>query len=216
MIKNIEIAKEIASILLDIKAIKLSPNNPFTWASGLRSPIYCDNRVTLSYPEKRGYIKDVIAKTIKDNYPDAEVIAGVATAGIPQGVLVANELNLPFVYIRSSAKDQGMTNKIEGKLDEGKKVVVIEDLVSTGKSSLNAVTALRDANVEVMGMISIFTYGLEIANDNFKVNNCELISLSDYDTMIGMAVANKYVSGDDENSLLLWRKDPQKWSDNVN
>ncbi len=216
MIKNIEIAKEIASILLDIKAIKLSPNNPFTWASGLRSPIYCDNRVTLSYPEKRGYIKDVIAKTIKDNYPDAEVIAGVATAGIPQGVLVANELNLPFVYIRSSAKDHGMTNKIEGKLDEGKKVVVIEDLVSTGKSSLNAVTALRDANVEVMGMISIFTYGLEIANDNFKVNNCELISLSDYDTMIGMAVANKYVSGDDENSLLLWRKDPQKWSDNVN
>lgn len=214
MVKNNEIAENIASILLDIKAIKLSPKNPFTWASGLRSPIYCDNRVALSFPDNRKYIKEMIAATIKKYYPGVEVIAGVATAGIPQGALVADLLDLPFVYIRSSAKSHGMTNKIEGKLEKGQKTVVIEDLVSTGKSSLNAVTALRDAGADVMGMIAIFTYGLSIAEKNFTEQKCELIALSDYNTMIGKAVALKYVGGDDELSLLEWSKDPQKWSDN--
>ena len=214
MVRNNEIAEKIASILLDIKAIKLSPKNPFTWASGLRSPIYCDNRVALSFPSNRKYIKEMIASTIKEYYPDVEVIAGVATAGIPQGALVADLLDLPFVYIRSSAKSHGMTNKIEGKLEKGQKTVVIEDLVSTGKSSLNAVTALRDSEAEVLGMIAIFTYGLSIAEKNFRDQDCELIALSDYNTMIGKAVTLKYVGGDDELSLLEWSKDPQKWSDN--
>ncbi len=214
MVKNNEIAEKVAGILLDIKAIKLSPKNPFTWASGLRSPIYCDNRVALSFPENRKYIKEKIAATIKEHYPDVEVIAGVATAGIPQGALVADMLDLPFVYIRSSAKSHGMTNKIEGKLEPGQKVVVIEDLISTGKSSLNAVTAVRDAGGIVLGMVAIFTYGLSIAETNFNDHNCDLIALSDYNTMIGKAVSANYVGGDDKKSLLEWRKNPQQWSDN--
>jgi orotate phosphoribosyltransferase len=214
MNNNKEIAQKIAEILLDIKAIKLSPNAPFTWASGLRSPIYCDNRIALSYPENRTYIKESIVSTIRNNYSDVEVIAGVATAGIPQGALVAEEMGLPFVYIRSSAKSHGMTNKIEGKLEQGKNVVVIEDLVSTGKSSLNAVDAIRDAGANVMGMVAIFTYGLNIATQNFEKYNCDLIALSNYDTMINMAINKDYVGENDKNSLLDWRQDPQKWSDN--
>ncbi len=210
-----ETAEKVAAILLEIKAIKLSPNNPFTWASGLRSPIYCDNRVTLSYPEKRTYIKDQIVNAILDKFKDVEVIAGVATAGVPQGALVADKLGLPFVYIRSSAKAHGMTNKIEGKLEAGQKVVVIEDLVSTGKSSLNAVDAIRDLNAEVLGMVSIFTYGLDIAEKNFEDKKCALVALSDYNAMIEKAVNDNYVSSDDEKSLLEWSKDPKTWSDNV-
>lgn len=215
MIKNNEIAKNVASILLEIKAIKLSPANPFTWASGLRSPIYCDNRVALSYPEKRTYIKEQLAEAIKTNYKNVDVIAGVATAGVPQGALVADVLDLPFVYIRSSAKAHGMTNKIEGKLDEGQKVVVIEDLISTGKSSLNAVDAIRDAGAKVLGMVAIFTYGLDIADKNFNNSNCDLIALSDYNAMIGKAVADNYVTPENEMSLLEWSKDPKKWSDGI-
>ncbi len=210
-----EAAENIAAILLEIKAIKLSPKDPFTWASGLRSPIYCDNRVTLSYPEKRTYIKNQLSAAIKDKFNGVEVIAGVATAGVPQGALVADELGLPFVYIRSSAKAHGMTNKIEGKLNKGEKVVVIEDLISTGKSSLNAVDAIRDAGAEVMGMVAIFTYGLDIADKNFIEKDCPIVALSDYNAMIGKAVTDNYVTSEDEMSLLEWRKDPKKWSDGI-
>ncbi len=209
-----EVAEIIASYLLEIHAIKLNSKNPFTWASGLRSPIYCDNRIALSYPNKRTYIKNQLASAIKDNFNDVDVIAGVATAGVPQGALVADELGLPFVYIRSSAKAHGMTNKIEGKLEKGQTVVVIEDLISTGKSSLNAVDALRDAGAEVKGMIAIFTYGLDIAKENFANKDCKLITLSDYDTMIGKAVSDKYVSSEESSSLLKWSKNPKQWSDN--
>jgi len=215
MIRNTEIAENIASILLDIKAIKLSPKNPFTWASGLRSPIYCDNRIALSFPDKRTYIKEQIVTTIKDNFTEVEVIAGVATAGIPQGALVADMLGLPFVYVRSSTKSHGMTNKIEGKIEKGQRVVVIEDLVSTGKSSLDAVDALRAVDADVMGMVAIFTYGLDIAVDNFESKECNLIALSDYNAMISKAVSEKYVSFEDERSLLEWRKNPKKWSDSL-
>ncbi len=209
-----EVAEIIASYLLEIHAIKLNSKNPFTWASGLRSPIYCDNRIALSYPNKRTYIKNQLSSAIKDNFNDVDVIAGVATAGVPQGALVADELGLPFVYIRSSAKAHGMTNKIEGKLEKGQTVVVIEDLISTGKSSLNAVDALRDAGAEVKGMIAIFTYGLDIAKENFANKDCKLITLSDYDTMIGKAVSDKYVSSEESSSLLKWSKNPKQWSDN--
>lgn len=209
-----EVAEIIASYLLEIHAIKLNSKNPFTWASGLRSPIYCDNRIALSYPNKRTYIKNQLANAIKDNFSDVDVIAGVATAGVPQGALVADELGLPFVYIRSSAKAHGMTNKIEGKLEKGQTVVVIEDLISTGKSSLNAVDALRDAGANVAGMIAIFTYGLDIAKENFVNKDCKLISLSDYNTMIGKAVSDNYVSSEESSSLLKWSKNPKQWSDN--
>ncbi|MDG1135941.1 MAG: orotate phosphoribosyltransferase [Bacteroidales bacterium] len=215
MISNKEIAENIASILLDIKAIKLSPKNPFTWASGLRSPIYCDNRIALSFPDKRAYIKEKIVTTIKEYFTEVEVIAGVATAGIPQGALVADMLGLPFVYVRSTAKSHGMTNKIEGNIEKGQRVVVIEDLVSTGKSSLDAVDALRAVNADVMGMVAIFTYGLDIAVDNFASKGCDLIALSDYNAMISKAVSEKYVSFEDEKSLLEWRTNPKNWSDSI-
>jgi len=208
-----EVAETIALYLLEIQAIKLNAKNPFTWASGLKSPIYCDNRIALSYPEKRTYIKNQLANAIKDSFGDIDVIAGVATAGIPQGALVADELGLPFVYIRSSAKAHGMTNKIEGKLDKGQTVVVIEDLISTGKSSLNAVDALRNYGAKVAGMVAIFTYGLDIAEENFTNKDCKLISLSDYNTMIGKAVTDKYVTSEQENSLLQWSKNPKQWSE---
>lgn len=213
MIYKKEVADIIGLNLLEIKAIKLNNTNPFTWASGLKSPIYCDNRVTLSYPEKRSYIKNQLANAIRDNFNDVDVIAGVATAGIPQGALVADELGLPFVYIRSSVKAHGMTNKIEGNIEKGQTVVVVEDLISTGKSSLNAVDALLDSGAIVAGMVAIFTYGLKIAEENFTNKNCKLIALSDYNAMINMAIRKNYVSHEDELSLLEWRKDPKKWSD---
>jgi len=212
MIYKNEIAEIIASYLLEIKAIKLNNKDPFTWASGLRSPIYCDNRVALSYPDKRSYIKLQLANVVKDYFSDVDVIAGVATAGIPQGVLVAEELGLPFVYVRSSAKAHGMTNKIEGHLEKGQKVVVVEDLISTGKSSLAAVDALRDSGAVVAGMIAIFTYGLDIAEKNFIDKDCKMIALSDYNAMIKKAVGESYVTKEDEMSLLEWRKDPKQWS----
>jgi len=215
MIYKNEIAEIIASNLLEIVAIKLNNKNPFTWASGLRSPIYCDNRVALSYPEKRSYIKVQLANAIRDNFKDVDVIAGVATAGIPQGVLVAEELGLPFVYVRSSTKAHGMTNKIEGFLKKGQTVVVVEDLISTGKSSLNAVDALRESGAIVAGMVAIFTYGLDIAEQNFLNKDCKLIALSNYNAMIKKAVSDNYVTDEDELSLMEWRKDPKKWSDGI-
>ncbi len=208
-----EVAETIALYLLEIQAIRLNNVSPFTWASGLLSPIYCDNRIALSYPAKRTYIKNQLVNAIKDNFNNVDVIAGVATAGIPQGALVADELNLPFIYIRSSAKTHGMTNKIEGKLEKGQNVVLIEDLISTGKSSLNAVSTLRDAGAIVAGMVAIFTYGLNIAKTNFETNNCKLITLSNYNTMITKAVANNNISADEKDSLLKWRKDPKQWSE---
>lgn len=216
MIYDNDTAAKVASSMLQIKAIKLNNNEPFTWASGLRSPIYCDNRKALSYPQIRTYIRQELVKAITETFGDIDVIAGVATAGIPQGVLVAQEMGLPFVYIRSSKKEHGMTNQIEGVINEGQSVVVLEDLVSTGKSSLNAVHALRDAKTNVKGMAAIFTYGLPVADNNFKEADCKLVALSDYNSLIKEAVANNYISGTDKKSLLEWRKDPQAWSDKHN
>lgn len=204
-------AKKVAEHLLQIKAIKLQPTNPFTWASGWKSPIYCDNRKTLSFPNVRDYIRDAFAEKIKAEYGDCDVVAGVATGAIAQGVLVAQVLNKPFVYIRSSAKAHGLENKIEGTIEAGQKVVVIEDLVSTGGSSLEAVAALRSAGCEVLGMAAIFTYGFQIAADNFANADCKLITLSDYNEMIDLALETGYIKEEDVENLKEWRKDPVSW-----
>lgn len=204
-------AKKVAEYLLQIKAIKLQPTNPFTWASGWNSPIYCDNRKTLSYPEVRDYIRDAFAKEIEAKYGDCDVIAGVATGAIAQGVLVAQALNKPFVYIRSSAKAHGLENKIEGYYEAGQKVVVIEDLVSTGGSSLQAVEALRSAGCEVLGMMAIFTYGFPVAEENFKKADCRLETLSNYNSMIELALETGYIQAEDVENLKEWRKAPQDW-----
>ncbi|MCY1632907.1 orotate phosphoribosyltransferase [Marinifilum sp. D737] len=204
-------AKQVAEYLLQIKAIKLEPTNPFTWASGWKSPIYCDNRKTLSYPEVRTYIKKAFAEVVMEKYPEVEVIAGVATGAIAQGALVAEEMNKPMVYIRSSAKAHGMTNLIEGEIKPGQKVVVIEDLISTGGSSLKAVQALREAGCEVLGMVAIFTYGFQKAVDNFTENNCKLDTLSDYNIMIDRAQEIGYIKAEDVDQLKEWRKDPASW-----
>lgn len=213
MIYNTDSAAKIAESLLQIKAIKLNNKEPFTWASGLKSPIYCDNRIALSYPKIRTYIRQQIVEAIEDKFGKVDVIAGVATAGIPQAALVAAAMGLPLVYVRSSEKKHGMTNKIEGVINEGQSVVVIEDLVSTGKSSLNAVDALKDAGASVKGMIAIFTYGLQKAEDNFEKANCQLVTLSDYDVLVNIATESEYISNNDLLSLMDWRKDPQAWSD---
>lgn len=205
------VAENVASQLLQIKAIKLEPANPFTWASGWKSPIYCDNRKTLSYPEVRSYIKEQFAAVIKEKYPQAEVIAGVATGAIAQGVLVAQELGMPFIYVRSSAKGHGLENLIEGEYKAGQKVVVIEDLISTGGSSLQAVEALRNAGCEVLGMTAIFTYGFQKAVDNFKAANCELTTLSNYNAMIELAVKTGYVHADQLDKLKEWRLSPETY-----
>jgi len=213
MINNKDSAAKVAENLLQIKAIKLNNNKPFTWASGLKSPIYCDNRIALSYPKIRTYIRQQIVEAIEENFGKADVIAGVATAGIPQAALVAAAMGLPLVYVRSSEKKHGMTNKIEGVINEGQSVIVIEDLISTGKSSLNAVDALRDAGANVKGMVAIFTYGLKKATENFKEKNCKLVTISDYENLVNLATENNYISNKDLNSLMDWRKDPQAWSD---
>ena len=204
-------AQSIASSLLDIQAIKLQPNNPFTWASGWNSPIYCDNRLSLSFPEVREFITDKLAEEIKETFSGVEAIAGVATAGIPQGALVAAKLGLPFIYVRSKAKGHGMTNLIEGKIIEGQKVVVIEDLVSTGGSSLKAVEDLRAANIEVLGMAAIFTYGFDVADKNFEEAKVELLTLSDYDVLIKEAIEKGYVKAEDLEKLSDWRISPSTW-----
>lgn len=211
MIMNDESALKIAEFLLQIKAIKLQPNKPFTWASGWKSPIYCDNRVTLSYPKVRTYIRQEFVKAITEKFGKPDVIAGVATGGIAQGALVAQELGLPFVYIRSEAKKHGMTNMIEGVVEKGQSVVVIEDLISTGGSSLKAVEALRQEGCEVKGMAAIFTYNFKTANDNFKKAKCKLISLSDYEILIKQALQSNYVTEKDLKSLKEWRENPSEW-----
>lgn len=206
-----KIASEVATQLLEIKAIRLQPEKPFTWASGWKSPIYCDNRLSLSYPSVRTYIKNKLAQIIKEDFAGAEAIAGVATAGIPQGALLADELALPFIYVRSKPKDHGMENMIEGKVTPGQKVVVVEDLVSTGGSSLKAVADLKEAGFEVLGMVAIFTYGFEIAEKNFKEAGVNLICLSDYSSMLPPALANDYIDDSTLSSLVEWRKDPASW-----
>lgn len=205
------IKQSVAEKLIQIKAIKLQPTNPFTWASGWKSPIYCDNRLTLSYPEIRDFIKDEFVRQIKEHYSDVEVIAGVATGAIAQGVLVAQALNLPFVYIRSSAKAHGMGNQIEGYLPEGKKVVVVEDLISTGGSSLKAVEALRNAGAHVLGMTAIFTYGFSDAQENFKKADCKLVVLSDYNALLNYARSVDFIQQGQLNTLNQWRENPSQW-----
>ncbi|MBQ8222162.1 MAG: orotate phosphoribosyltransferase [Bacteroidales bacterium] len=203
----------LASFLLQIKAIKLNPANPFTWASGLKSPIYCDNRVTLSYPQVRTFIREGFVKMCLDKFGKPDVIAGVATGGIPQGALVAQELGLPFVYVRSEKKSHGMNNQVEGIINSGQSVVIIEDLVSTGKSSLNAVEALREKGAIIKGMLAIFTYGMDVATQNFKNNKCELFTLTNYDALIQKAAEENYIRENDLASLVEWKQDPQAWSD---
>ncbi|HEY0031529.1 MAG TPA: orotate phosphoribosyltransferase [Bacteroidia bacterium] len=206
-----ESALKIAEFLLQVKAIKLQPSNPYTWASGWKSPIYCDNRVTLSYPGVRTYIRQEFVNAIMNKYGKPDVIAGVATGGIAQGALVAQEMGLPFVYVRSEAKKHGLTNMIEGIVERGQSVVVIEDLISTGGSSLKAVEALREAGCDVKGMAAIFTYGFKTAVDNFKKAKCELVTLSNYNTMIDQALESNYITDKDLKSLQAWRENPSEW-----
>ncbi|HOX82164.1 MAG TPA: orotate phosphoribosyltransferase [Chryseolinea sp.] len=206
-----ETAARVAEMLLHIQAIKLNTEKPFTWSSGWKSPIYCDNRLSLSYPEIRSSIRDGLAQAIKENFFTVESIAGVATAGIAQGALVADVLDLPFLYVRPKPKDHGMENLIEGKVTPGQKVVVVEDLVSTGGSSLKSVQALRDAGFEVLGMVSIFNYGFDIATRNFYDANTSLISLSDYSQLLKYALDKRYISDAQLTSLKAWRVDPAGW-----
>ncbi len=212
MIYNQETALKVAESLLQIKAIKLQPTEPFHWASGWQSPIYCDNRKALSYPPVRTYIRQQFVNAIKEHFPNVEVVTGVATGGIAHGALVAEALGLPFAYVRSSAKGHGMQNLIEGDVLKDQNVVVIEDLISTGGSSLKAVEALRDAGCNVLGMVAIFTYDFEISVKNFQDNNCKLITLSDYHSLLNVAVETNYVSEKAIESLAEWRKSPHKWS----
>ncbi len=204
-------AKKIAEYLLQIKAIKLQPSNPFTWASGWKSPIYCDNRKTLSFPEVRSYIRDSFAKLARELYPSAEIIAGVATGAIAHGALAADKLGLPFIYVRSGAKEHGLGNQIEGYYESGQKVVVIEDLISTGGSSLSAVRALREAGCGVLGMLAIFTYEFEKASEGFKTEKCTLNTLSNYTTLITTAVNTGYIGESDVETLNKWRINPSVW-----
>jgi orotate phosphoribosyltransferase len=204
-------AGKVAAMLLQIEAIKLSTEKPFTWASGWKSPIYCDNRLSLSYPEIRAAIKEGLVQTIRENYFTVEAIAGVATAGIPQGALVAEAMNLPFLYVRAKPKDHGMENLIEGRILKGQKVVVIEDLVSTGGSSLKAVEALRKEGAQVLGMVSIFNYGFDLATRNFYEADVSLISLSDFSHLLTYALEQKYITESQLTSLKAWRVDPANW-----
>ena len=204
-------AINVAKQLLNIKAIKLQPQNPFTWASGWKSPIYCDNRKALSYPEVRNYIKTAFAELAKEKYAKVDVIAGVATGAIAQGALVADLLGKPFVYVRSAPKDHGLANLIEGDIKAGQTVLVIEDLISTGSSSLKAVDALRNAQCNVVGMLAIFTYGFPVAEEAFAKANVELTTLSNYQEMIGVAVETGYVTANDVEKLQEWRQNPAEW-----
>jgi orotate phosphoribosyltransferase len=206
-----ETAEKVAALLLEAKAIKLSPDKPFTWASGWKSPIYCDNRVALSYPATRGYIKEQLTAAIRKHFAGADLIAGVATAGIPQGALVADLLGLPFAYVRSKPKGHGMENLIEGKVTAGQKVVIVEDLISTGGSSLKAAEALVQAKCEVLGMVAIFTYGFAMAEDNFKKQNIDLVVLSDYSHLLENAVKDGIIKESELELLNNWRKAPSEW-----
>ena len=200
--------KKIAKRLLEIKAVFLSPDEPFTWASGIKSPIYCDNRLTLSYPEIRTEIETAIAETVKAKYPEAEALAGTSTAGIPHAAIAAHILGMPMAYVRASATDHGRNNKIEGRLEKGTKVVVIEDLISTGGSVIDVVNALREAEVEVLGIVSIFTYGLAKGIERLKEANVENTSLSNYDALVEVAVESGYIKESDVKKLQAFRANP--------
>ncbi|MEO6303052.1 MAG: orotate phosphoribosyltransferase [Bacteroidia bacterium] len=208
-------AYKVAEFLLQIKAVKLQPDKPFTWASGNKSPIYCDNRKTLSYPQIRTFIRQTFVDTINKHFAKPDVIAGVATGGIAIGALIAQEMGLPFVYVRSEAKKHGLTNLIEGDVESGQNVVVIEDLISTGGSSLKAVEALREKGCTVKGMAAIFTYGFDEAEQNFKKAKCNLKTLTDYNTLIKTALTKEYITDKDMDSLKQWRANPSGWGQTV-
>ncbi len=209
--KNIDSALRVSEFLLQIKAVQLSPEKPFTWASGILSPIYCDNRRILSFPKIRTHIRQEMVACVQENYGRPDLIAGVATGGIAIGVMVAQELGLPFVYVRPKPKEHGMGNQIEGVIESGQSVIVIEDLISSGKSSLQAVAALRAQGCTVKGMISIMTYGLPEADENFKKEKCHLVSLTNYDLLTHQAVESGYISADQMDVLTEWRTDPKNW-----
>ena len=211
MVLNKETAQKTAELLLQINAIKLQPQNPFTWASGWSSPIYCDNRITLSYPPIRNFLREHLANQIEELYGKPDVIAGVATGAIGIGALVADYLNLPFIYIRPEAKKHGRQNQIEGHLQANQTVVVVEDLISTGKSSLLAVDALKAANAQVKGMVAIFTYGFEVARDNFEKAEVNLHTLSDYQNLLEQAEKASYITAKEAETLAEWRVDPANW-----
>jgi len=211
MIFNKDTAEKTAELLLQINAIKLNPRNPFTWASGWNSPIYCDNRITLSFPAVRNYIRDEFSKNIEKQFGKPDVIAGVATGAIGIGILVAESLGLPFVYVRPEPKKHGRLNQVEGYLQKGQNVIVVEDLISTGNSSLLAVEALKQAGANVKGMAAIFSYGFDIATDNFKNANVDLFTLSNYENLLPLAVAKRYITEEEEITLLEWRKSPSTW-----
>ena len=203
--------KAVAEKLLQINAIKLNPQQPFTWASGWKSPIYCDNRKILSFPYTRDFIKSEMCNLIFDLFPQAQMLAGVATAGIAWGALAADQLKLPFIYVRAKPKEHGMGNQIEGYYEAGQKIIVIEDLVSTGKSSLEVVDVLRKNDLEVIGLVSIFTYGFKIAEENFVKASIAYQSLTDYETLISMAIEKGIITADEQKALLNWRLDPGNW-----
>lgn len=203
--------QRIAEKLLQIKAVKLQPQEPFTWASGWKSPIYCDNRKILSYPQIRDFVKSELSNLVFTEFPDAEVIAGVATAGIPHGALVADLLKMPFVYVRSKPKAHGMGNQIEGHLEKGKKVLVIEDLISTGKSSMEAIEALREADAQIEGLCSVFSYGFDVSKELFEKENIPVRSLSNYNALLEVALAQKVILPADMEVLQKWRECPSEW-----
>ncbi|WP_396183125.1 orotate phosphoribosyltransferase [Flavobacterium sp.] len=211
MILNNDTAKKTAELLLQINAIKLNPKNPFTWASGWKSPIYCDNRITLSFPPIRNYLREEFSKHIEKQFGKPDVIAGVATGAIGIGVLVAEYLGLPFVYVRPEPKKHGRQNQIEGFLQKGQNVVVVEDLISTGNSSLLAVEALKEAGANIKGMVAIFTYGFDVSVENFKKANVELYTLSNYDNLLELAVAKNYITEEEQHTLQEWRVSPSTW-----
>ena len=211
MIFNKDTAEKTAELLLQINAIKLNPKNPFTWASGWKSPIYCDNRITLSFPAIRNYIRDEFSKNIEKQFGKPDVIAGVATGAIGIGILVAESLGLPFVYVRPEPKKHGRLNQVEGFLQKGQNVIVVEDLISTGNSSLLAVEALKEAGANVKGMVAIFSYGFDIASENFKNANVDLFTLSNYENLLPLAVAKKYITEEEEKTLQEWRLSPSTW-----
>ncbi len=212
MIFDKDTAKKTAELLLQINAIKLQPQEPFTWASGWKSPIYCDNRITLSYTEIRNYLKQNLAKFIEEKYGKPDVIAGVATGAIGIGMLVAEQLDLPFIYVRPEAKKHGRKNQIEGIVPEGKSVVVVEDLISTGKSSLNAVKALKEVNANVKGMVAIFNYGFDIASQNFEEAALSLNTLSNYENLLEQALDTSYITKEQQKTLQSWRTNPAEWN----
>ena len=214
MIFDKNTAKKTAELLLKVKAIKLKPEDPFTWASGWKSPIYCDNRVTLSYVMIRNYVRENLTKVILEKHGQPDVIAGVATGAIAIGVLVAQELGVPFIYVRPEPKQHGRKNQIEGFLDTGQNVVVVEDLISTGKSSLNAVKALKDAGARVIGMVAIFDYGFETAENNFKESHLELTTLSNYENLLEQALDTNFIATKQLGTLKTWRENPAEWNGN--